>query len=367
MTKKQEPYFTPMEDKESPVTHNEPIKSEAFFTHLDSEKVISIPDTINAETILKQSDTYQFHQESIPNRNTVRRLFFTFTGLFTVILGWQTYSFMLQLFNTNVILGSIFGVLLVILLDLVVREGYQFRQGQLQFQKIEDLRDKAETFTKEHSQGKSSEFITLLSSLYEGKPQQSYLMKVIDAQADYLNDAEVITDLSKNFLSQLDKEALEIVKKESLSCAAMIAVSQVPIIDSLIVVWKNMRMVNKINSIYGLSLTRLGQWQLFVRIVKATLLAAGSQKGMNLAVANIATLTQIPGTKIITTVSMSLVQGLGVGTYVAKIGVEAMKQNRPVPFEESESPKINLITEGLKTSLGISKTEEEQPIDNTVR
>lgn len=357
MTKKHDPYFTPIEESEILEKTKDAIQSEAFFTPLDDGESLSIPDTINAGTILKPSDKYKYVQEKIPNRKTARRIFFIITGLFAIILGWQTYSIMMALFSTSAILGSIFGVLLLVLLELVVREGYNFRQGHLQFAKVENLRDKAETFIKEHSQGKSSEFVIELSNLYKDKPQHPYLVKVIANQADYLNDAEVMNDLSTNFLSQLDKEALQVIKRESLSSAAMISVSQVAIIDSLIVIWKNMRMVNQINNIYGLSLTRLGQWQLFVRIVKSTLLAAGSQKAINLTVDNITTLTQVTGTKILSTVTMSLLQGLGVGTYVAKIGIEAMKQNRPIPFEEDNEPKINLITEGIKHSLGIDKSE----------
>jgi len=359
MSKKHDSYFAPIDESETAVKTEKEINPESFFTAIDDNEPLSTPDTINTETITKPSEEYHFVEESIPTPKTARRLFFVIVGLFSVILGWQAYSILMELFNTSAILGSIFGVLILVLLELIVRESYNLRKGQLQFAKVERLRDMAETFLKEHSQGKSSKFVTELSNLYKDKPQHPYLAKVIENQADYLNDAEVVTDLSHNFLSQLDKEALRIIKSESLSAATMISVSQVAIIDSLIVIWKNIRMVNQINNIYGLSLTRLGQWQLFMRIVKSTLLAAGSQKGINLATDNIASLTQVPGAKIFSTVTMSLLQGLGVGTYVAKIGVEAMKQNRPIPFEEEDEPKINLIAEGIKYSLGIDQSEKE--------
>jgi len=47
----------------------------------------------------------------------------------------------------------------------------------------------------------------------------------------------------------------------------------------------------------------------------------------------------------------SVTQGLGAGTYIAKIGVEAMKQSRPIAFEEDQLPSVNVITDGIRGTL----------------
>jgi len=352
MTKKTEPYFTPVEEINDDGLNSTAMKTDQFFTPLDDDSPLSVPDTIDAETTVESPDEYQFVQRDFPKRKTVRRLFFVAAGLFTIILGWQSYSIMMELFSVSTLLGSIFGVLLLVLLELIAKEGYQFRKGQLQFAKIEQLRDQADMFVKERSHGKSSAFINDLTELYNHKPQQPYLTKAIEDMPDYLNDEEVVTSLSDNYFTQLDKEALRVIKQESLATAGMVAVSQVAVIDSLVVTWKTLKMVNQINNIYGISLTRLGQWKLFVRLVKATVFSAGSQKAINIT----ASMTDaIPGVKAVG----SLVQGLGIGIYVARIGVEAMKHNRPIAFKEDEVQKINLISDGIKLGLGIDKREDE--------
>jgi len=163
---------------------------------------------------------------------------------------------------------------------------------------------------------------------------------------DYLNDAEIVTRLSDDFLTKLDDEAKRLVVKESVATATMIAVSQLVVVDSLIVIWKVMKMINGISSIYGVSLTKLGQWRLFSQVTKAIFLTGGSQLAIN-TVADSVSKVGAP----ITPVLASVTQGLGVGAYIVKIGTEAMKQSRPIAFEEDQIPNVNLITDGIRSAL----------------
>jgi len=47
----------------------------------------------------------------------------------------------------------------------------------------------------------------------------------------------------------------------------------------------------------------------------------------------------------------ALAQGLGMGTYVAKIGIEAMKEARPIAFTGDSSPDIKLIRDSMRQAL----------------
>jgi len=355
MSDKHDPYFTPIENQDKNQSLQESVDSEMddpYFTPLDDSTPIDVPDTIETEPYMTAFNGYQFIQKEIPKVKNVRNLFFAVTGFFVFMMLWQAYSIFIELMSISTIFGSVFGVLLLVLLQLIVKEGYKFRKGQLQFSKVEKLREQAEIFSKERSHGNGDGFLNELSLLYENKPQHSYLKKATEQMPDYLNDAEIMTRLSDDFLCHLDKEAKKLVTTESINTATIVAVSQVAVVDSLIVLWKTLSMVNQLNTIYGLSLTRLGQWQLFVRIIKATLVSAGSQVGISAVVHKVA-----PG--ITGTVLGSIAQGLGVGTYVARIGVEAMKQTRPIAFLENESPDINLIRDGIKQSLmNLSENQE---------
>lgn len=316
-----------------------------YFKPLADDATMPIPDSIEGNERDDNPDTYEFLEKKTPDIKTLKQVFLVFISLSILMMSWQVYGTLMEIMALSVWLGGAFGFLVLVLLGLVVKQAYIFRKGQLKFKTIERLRDQAETFVKEKTHGKSTAFIEELRTIYADKPQEKYLQKVLDDQPDYLNDAEVITRLSDDFLSKLDEEALRLVKQRSLEAAGLVALSQLAVIDSLIVLWKSIGMVNQINGIYGLGATRIGQWRVLIKIANTTLLSAGSQCTMGAVV-------QKTGVGPAGTIVGGLAQGLGIGMFVAKIGIEAMKTTRPIVFEDGKSPNLNLMAEVIKMGLG---------------
>ncbi|MDF1690632.1 MAG: DUF697 domain-containing protein [Cycloclasticus sp.] len=323
MASQKDPYFIPT-GKKGPIVITESIE--------DSQP--------------EESSDFQFISTSSPNTGSLKLIFYTVLSLVGVMFVWQIYSTFVEINTESTVLAIIFSFVVIVLLALVLQQVIIFRRGILGFKKSEQLRDQAEMFIKERTHGQSTKFIEELKQIYSNKPQEKYLEKALSELPDYLNDAEIITRLSDDFFSQLDEEAKRLVIQESSTTAGMIAISQLVVFDSVIVTWRTMKMVNGISSIYGLSLTKLGQWNLFVRTTKAILLSGGSQMAIN-SVAD----TAFKAHTFIGPMAANLTQGLGVGAYVAKIGVEAMKQSRPVTFDESQLPSVNLITDGIRLVL----------------
>jgi len=316
-------------------------KQDPYFTPIDDGAPFDTPDTIEGELTQTQHDNgYKFVSDEQTQKLFPKKLLIGAASLIIFILFWQVYSTLIDILEHSNTLALLFSLVVLVVLGLVAKEAYLFRKSLKQYAKIERLRALADSYVKERSHGKSQAFIDDIFQLYKGKPQHAYLQKAVDELPDYLNDAEVMTRLSADFLRQLDVEAQRMVVQESIKAGSMIAVSQLPLIDSLIVIWKTMGMVNKINTIYGLSLTKIGQWQLFINIVKATLLAAGTQIGIHAVVDKTTT-------GMASSLAGSVSQGIGIGSYVARIGVEAMKQSRPIIFEADEVPKINLIFDSI--------------------
>jgi len=296
----------------------------------------------------EKPDDFQFIEKTSPNTGSFKFIIYAFLSLVLVMFVWQIYSTFTEMYAGNTWLAITFSIVVLVLLALVLQQVMIFRRGVLGFKKSEQLRDQAEMLIKERTHGQSKKFIDDLRKVYANKPQGKYLEKALSELPDYLNDAEIITRLSDDFFSQLDEEAKRLVVQESSVAAGIIAVSQVVVIDSMVALWKIMKMVNGVSNIYGLNLTKLGQWNLFVQTVKAILLSGGSQMAINSMASNV-----LKGHPFIGPMAASLTQGLGVGVYVAKIGVETMKQSRPVAFED-QLPSISLITDGIRLSL--SKT-----------
>ena len=323
-------------------------KKDPYFIPTGEKGPIVVTESIEGSQPEKPRD-FQFIENTSLNTGSLKLIFYAVLSLVLVMFMWQIYSTFIEIYAESIGLAIVFSLVVIILLTLVLQQVIAFRRGVLGFKKSEQLRDQAEMLIKERTHGQSKKFIDELKKIYANKPQEKYLEKALSELPDYLNDAEVITRLSDDFFSQLDEEAKRLVVQESSAAAGMIVLSQLVVIDSMVALWKIMKMVNGISSIYGLNLTKLGQWNLFVQAAKAMLLSGGSQMAINSVTTNV-----LQGHPFIGPMAASLTQGLGVGVYVAKIGVEAMKQSRPVVFEEDQLPSINLITDGIRFSLSKS-------------
>jgi len=318
-------------------------EKDPYFVAVEGNEVMGLPDSIQGG---EQQEQFKFINDDVSDSSLLKYIGATVLVLILIMFSWSIYSSFIEIWMESRWLAGAFGIVVVVLIGLSTKQALIFKKGLLGFKKVEWMRDKAEMLVKERSHGRSDEFIRELQLLYIGKPQGASLEKALKELPDYFNDGEVVTRLSADFLSELDEEAKKLVIQESSASAGLIAVSQLVVVDSVIILWKVMRMVNGINSIYGLSLTKLGQWRLLVQISKAIVLAGVTQKGINYAADTLSKTSPFLGP-----MAASLTQGLGVGAYVAKIGVEAMKQSRPIAFEEGEMPSVNLITDGVMLLL----------------
>lgn len=329
-------------------------EKDPYFVAIDGDEAMELPDSIQGGEQQEQ-EQFRFTNTDVPDSSLLKYIGLTVFVLILTMFAWSLYGTFNELWVENRWLGGAFGVVVTVLIGLCTKQALIFRKGLLGFKKTEWMREQAEMFVKERSHGQSGEFIRELQLLYVKKPQEACLEKVLKDLPDYLNDEEIVTRLSADFLNELDEEAKKLIIQESSVSAGLIAVSQLVVVDSVIVFWKVMKLVNGINSIYGLNLTKLGQWRLLVQISKAIVLAGVTQKGINYAADTLSKANPFLGP-----MAASLTQGLGVGAYVAKIGVEAMKQSRPIAFEEGETPSVNLITDGVMLLLNKTFSQREK-------
>jgi len=320
-------------------------ENDPYFIAIDDNETMEVPDSIQGDA-QEEKKGFEFIESKTPDEGLIKLILLTVLALLVVMFSWQIYQTFIEIDAHSTWLALAFGFVVFILFVLLLKQAIIFKKGLLGFKKTERLRDQAEMLVKERTHGKAKAFIAELRAIYANKPQAMHLEKALNELPDYLNDAEVVARLSDDFLSHLDEEAKRLVVQESSISAAMVAVSQLVVIDSIIVIWRTIKMMNGISSIYGLSLTKLGQWYLFVKISKAIMLAGGTQMAIN-SVAG----TMFKGHPFVGPMAANLTQGLGVGSYVAKIGVEAMKQSRPIALEDDEVPSVNLITDGVRGLL----------------
>lgn len=175
----------------------------------------------------------------------------------------------------------------------------------------------------------------LLSDIEEKKWQEVL-------QSHY-SDAELMQLYNKLVLAKVDQKALDEVAKFSTEAVVLVALSPVAIIDMLIILWRNLRMLNKISGLYGL---KLGYWSR-IKLIK--------QVFINMAYAGASELiadfgTEMLGADMLGKLSARLAQGLGAGLLTARLGLRTIQTCRPLPFDEN-SPNLGHIRREILSQI----------------
>lgn len=340
-------FFKPKPEQETQSSTHQP---ETFFKVIDESREAELPDSVETDPLAEEFDEGLF----IPPRPN-RGLKWLIATLFVVLLSmlvWDIADFTQMLWQQSRALGIAFSAFTVFLAGLVLQQLWVFRRNQKLLKQADLIREEAARLVHEQHIGHAKKWLHSLQTFYHDQPQADLLTPVIQRLPDYLNDGEVVSRISEDFYKQLDKQAIRVIERTSISSAAMIAVSQLAVVDSLLVVWKTLKMINQINMIYGVRLNRLSQWRLNLRVAKIALGSYASQAGISF-------FSEQVGIGLGGKVLGSVAQGFGVGLYQSRIGISAMQQIRPVAFNSDEKPKLNMFANLLRRNLTKLTTDNE--------
>lgn len=337
-------FFNPKPEQESVPTTQ---KTETFFKVIADNQEVSLPESVEADLLTDFDDALLIP----PQRNRgLKWLIATLFIVLSAMLAWDVADFAQMLWQQSRVLGISFSAFVLLLVGLVMQQLLVFRRNQKQLKQADLIREEASRLMHEQHNGHAKKWLHSLEDFYQDQPQNDLLTPCIQRLPDYLNDGEVVNRISEDFYKQLDKQAINIIERTSISSAAMIAVSQLAVVDSLLVVWKTLKMINQINMIYGVRLNRLSQWRLNLRVAKIALGSYASQAGISF-------FSEQVGIGLGGKILGSVAQGFGVGLYQARIGISAMQQIRPVAFTSDEKPKLNMFANILRRKL--TKLTEE--------
>jgi putative membrane protein len=157
-------------------------------------------------------------------------------------------------------------------------------------------------------------------------------------------DSEVLCLFEHLVLAPIDKLAIKRVTQNASAASVMIAVSPFALLDMLIVLWRNIRMMNQVSVIYGL---HLGYWARvkLIRKIFHTMLYAGAAEILSDA-GNYALSAGIAGT-----LSTRVAQGMGAGVLTARIGLKTINESRPLPWISQTKPRLSSLTKQLLADL----------------
>jgi len=280
--------------------------------------------------------------------------------LFATVVVIEAVDFFISGFEQSPIVTSIYGVLLAALTvvagNAVLRELSGLRQfksrQKMKQQATELLLINAEQLSEQSNQ-RGKDFCEKISEnlpcdlVFDAPKEQEVWQEALTAGH---SSNELVQLYSIVVLSKVDEKALNEVAKFSTEAVVLVALSPVALIDMLIMLSRNLRMINKIAGLYGL---KLGYWSR-IKLIK--------QVFVNMAYAGASELvadfgSDMLGAELLGKLSARFAQGLGAGMLTARLGAKTMELCRPIPIEEK--PKLThvrkKIAKQIKALLGPEK------------
>ncbi|WP_116473508.1 YcjF family protein [Zobellella maritima] len=153
-------------------------------------------------------------------------------------------------------------------------------------------------------------------------------------------DVEVLTLYSRQVLSVQDRQARSRVLKWSGEAAVMVAASPLAVVDMLLVLWRNLKMIEDITHCYGI---RLGYWsrlRLIRQVLHHMLYVGVSEAAVDMGM-------DLLGLELAGRLSARAGQGVGAGLLTARLGLQAMDLCRPIPWQGDEKKQLGGIRKAL--------------------
>jgi putative membrane protein len=316
--------------------------------YLPTDEKKELPTSLNEQALEQALEKRLATKKSNP-----RWLWRIALTLLAGVVGVQTVDFFMMGFVNSPFMTSVYAVILSCLVILssssVLSEWSTLRQ----FKRRQKLKQQAYELLLHNplTQGQNTSSLdvkTFCQKVSENLPcdlvsEQAQAWQ--DAINAHYSDAELLQLYSRLVLTKVDEKAMTEIAKFSTEAVVLVALSPVALIDMLIILWRNLRMINKVALLYGI---KLGYWSRIklIRQVFVNMVYAGASE----LIADFG--SDMIGADLLGKLSGRLAQGLGAGMLSARLGVKTMQLCRPIPFEDK--PKLaHVRKEMLSTIKGL--------------
>ena len=318
----------------------------------DNQDYLPIDEAIELPSVLNEQSLIDNKPETKKTRP--RWLWRIALSLFAIVIGVEAVDFFINGFVQSPIITSIYAVILSCLVILASSSVFSEWSTLRQFKRREKLKQQASELlvNRDSSTVQNTALLDVegfCQKITESLPcdlifdKESEQEKVWqDALSGQNSESELLQLYSRLVLSKVDEKAMAEIARFSTEAVVLVALSPVAIIDMLIILWRNLRMINKVAGLYGL---KLGYWsriklikQVFVNMVYA---------GASELIADFG--TEMIGADLLGKLSGRLAQGLGAGMLTARLGVKTMQLCRPIPFDDK--PKLSHVRREMLTTI----------------
>lgn len=237
----------------------------------------------------------------------------------------------------------------VALLGLVIRE----IGGLMRLNRIDDLRDRLAAAADGDDAKAATAGLKDLLALYRDRPETAQGRSVLAGHMREVIDGRDLVKLAEqDLLAPLDQEARRIVMNSAKRVSLVTAVSPRALVDLLMVLFENLRIIRRLSTLYGGRPGTLG----FIRLAKHIIAHLGVTGGL---AAGDSFIQDVLGHGLATRLSARLGEGVINGLLTARIGIATIAVCRPAPFVATGGPRISEFM-GELVSTGENGNDQKQ-------
>jgi len=262
-------------------------------------------------------------------------------SLFLVLIVIETTEFFILGFSQEPIIAAIYAVLLFILSIIIGRSLLKELTGLRQFKRRQNLQSKVKQHLNNNGEINAKELCFNISKQLPCELSNDHIWNNQDINE--LSDAEVLRLYSRQVLTQVDQKALDKIGKFSMEATVLVALSPIAILDMMLMLWRNFKLIDEIAHLYGLRLSYWSRIRLFKHVITNMAFVGATELIADLG-------TELLSADLLGKLSVRFAQGLGAGMLTARLGLKTLTLCRPIPFE-SAPPKIKDVRQKLIVQL----------------
>ena len=266
-------------------------------------------------------------------------------GLFTLgVVGAgvvQAVDYVGNLLSTEPWLGAPLAVFLAAVLvggvGLAANEAADMRR----LSKRAAIRQQAERLAGSELTGEAPALLAKLEAQFGDRPALNANLAAYRAQQhDAMNDGELLRLFERKVLAPVDQAAYRLVLESSRDVGLLTALSPLGLLDGVLVLWRTTMLFRSIARLYGMAPGPLTTFRLLRNSVRNAAFAGLADVVTHAAVEHV-------GAGLLALMSARAGQGAGNALLHARLGIEAMRQCRPLPFMAEEPPRLANVRNAL--------------------